>query len=327
MAKQQRRLASGALESDIFAIALADIDPDPQQPRQTFSESRLLELSESFSKDRVRFPITVRAHPEFPGRFLLIKGERRWRAAKRAGLTRLPVILEYADDLKALEMQLTAIVMREDVHHLERGAAAFRLLSLYARDWNLPLPLENILELMAAQDRQEPAHKRKSRADDAVLVFIAEQGPRIRGLIKLYARSELRHFFQSVVQMRLRAPDVFKAAITHNLGVRVTSALATVQDPVVRAELTTQAASAGWSHSQTKRAVLERRPKPKTLGDERLNEVQRKEVQQTLKFVRDVLQNYNTYDQATQAELNPLMRKMKEILERHKSADMSAKNQ
>jgi ParB-like chromosome segregation protein Spo0J len=315
MAKQKRRLATVTPESETFTVALADIDPDPQQPRRTHSEPRLRELTESVAEDRVRFPVTLREHPEQPGRFMLVTGERRWLAAKRAGQTRIPAVLERADAAEALELQLISSALSEGLHHLERGAAVLELLRHRARAWNLPVPLEKVLELMAAQDRQEPSGKRKSRADDVVLVLIAQRGPEIRGPIKRYAGCELRHFFQTIVQMRLRAPDVFEAAVKSNLGVRVANELVAVNDPRDRADLTKRAVLEGWSHAQTRRAVKAIQPQPKpNLG-----------LKRELGLLRNLSRTYSKLNETTRSELNPALRKIEAILKRHESADMSAK--
>ncbi|MBP8197286.1 MAG: ParB/RepB/Spo0J family partition protein [Chromatiaceae bacterium] len=74
-------------------VALSLIDPDPHQPRTSFDELRLDTLAASVAAQGVIEPLIVSLHPETPGRYLLVAGERRWRAAGMAGLTTVAVVI------------------------------------------------------------------------------------------------------------------------------------------------------------------------------------------------------------------------------------------
>src|SRR5258708_2419915 len=89
------------------SIILAPIDkvrPNPNQPRREFEPGAMMELTQSIERDGIIQPIIVRRVAS--GDFEIIAGERRWRAAKTAGLTRVPVIPRTADDQKVLELAL-----------------------------------------------------------------------------------------------------------------------------------------------------------------------------------------------------------------------------
>lgn len=101
--------------SDIEAleIPLFLIDPDPDQPRDSFDEMRLDELAMSITAQGIIEPLVVSTHPERTGRYMLVAGERRWRAARMAGLTRVPVVLRDLPQEQRLAAQLEEIAPEE----------------------------------------------------------------------------------------------------------------------------------------------------------------------------------------------------------------------
>jgi ParB family transcriptional regulator, chromosome partitioning protein len=111
----------GSDEGGAQQIDLSDIVPDPEQPRRVFDEDKLRSLSESITAQGVLQPITVQPK-NADGKHLIIMGERRWRAAQRAGLTRIPAIVREATaELRAI--QLTENVQRADLTTLEIALA------------------------------------------------------------------------------------------------------------------------------------------------------------------------------------------------------------
>jgi len=107
-------------------IAVNAIDPNPNQPRVHFDEASLAELSASISAIGVLQPILVR--PDDNGRYQLIAGERRWRAASRAGLQMIPAIVRVTDDVSSVEQALVENLHRQDLTPLEEAAAYQQLL-------------------------------------------------------------------------------------------------------------------------------------------------------------------------------------------------------
>ena len=105
------------------------IEPSPYQPRTRFREEALEELSRSIQASGIIQPLVVRP---IGSRFQLIAGERRWRAAQRAGLTKVAVIVRQASDELALEMTLVENIQREDLNAIE-AARAFELLMAEAQ--------------------------------------------------------------------------------------------------------------------------------------------------------------------------------------------------
>jgi ParB family chromosome partitioning protein len=112
---------TGPLQIDIDLI-----EPSPFQPRTRFREEALEELMRSIQASGIIQPLVVRP---IGNRFQLIAGERRWRAAQRAGLTKVPVIARQVSDELALEMTLVENIQREDLNAIEAARAFERLMA------------------------------------------------------------------------------------------------------------------------------------------------------------------------------------------------------
>lgn len=115
-----------AATSGLRDIEISAIDPNPHQPRVHFDEDTLSELSASIRAIGLLQPILVR--PGKDGRYELIAGERRWRAATRAGLTVIPAIIRVTDDVSSVEQALVENLHRQDLTPLEEAAAYQQLL-------------------------------------------------------------------------------------------------------------------------------------------------------------------------------------------------------
>lgn len=109
------------------AIAIASISPNPRQPRHKPEEAGIQALAESIRKHGVLQPLIVSEQPRQPGRYHLVAGERRWRAARMAGLETVPATVVTTDDRGQLELALVENLQRTDLGPLER-ARAFRAL-------------------------------------------------------------------------------------------------------------------------------------------------------------------------------------------------------
>lgn len=111
----------------LVEIPLADITPNPHQPRMLFDEESLAELTASVQQIGVLQPILVRPAESGSG-YELIAGERRWRAAGRAGLPTVPAIVRTSDDLTSVEQALVENLHRQDLTALEEAAAYQQLI-------------------------------------------------------------------------------------------------------------------------------------------------------------------------------------------------------
>lgn len=108
------------------------LEPSPFQPRLDMDETRLDELTASIESQGLLQPILVRPHPEHEGRYQIIAGERRWRAAQRAGLHEVPVHVRQLEDAEALAAALVENLQRADLNAIEEAEGLRRLLSEYA---------------------------------------------------------------------------------------------------------------------------------------------------------------------------------------------------
>ncbi|MBV9076744.1 MAG: ParB/RepB/Spo0J family partition protein [Methylobacteriaceae bacterium] len=102
---------------------------NPRNPRTSFDEEELDALAASIRERGIIQPIIVRALPNLPDVFEIIAGERRWRAAQRAGLHDVPVVAVVADDKQALELAIIENVQRQDLNVLEEAAGYERLIA------------------------------------------------------------------------------------------------------------------------------------------------------------------------------------------------------
>lgn len=102
-------------------IAIDLIDGNPRQPRKTFRDAELDELATSLRRHGLIQPIVVRPSPNDPGRFEIVAGERRWRAAQRAGLHEVPAVVNELDDREVLELAIIENVQRVDLDAIEEG--------------------------------------------------------------------------------------------------------------------------------------------------------------------------------------------------------------
>jgi len=94
---------------------------NPDQPRRTFKEDDLEDLANSIREKGVLQPILVRPAPDAPGEYQIVAGERRWRAAQRAGLRAVPIMIRELDDLAVLEIGIIENVQRADLNAIEEA--------------------------------------------------------------------------------------------------------------------------------------------------------------------------------------------------------------
>lgn len=110
-------------------LPVAALEPGPFQPRMSIADASLDELTASIRQQGVLQPILVRPHPERPGLFQIIGGERRWRAAQDAGLHEVPVFVRDLDDRAALAAALVENLQRQDLDPIEEAEGYNRLAS------------------------------------------------------------------------------------------------------------------------------------------------------------------------------------------------------
>ncbi len=197
---------SGKQSNGIRDVPVDRIDANPNQPRLTFDEDTLLELAASITEHGVLQPILVR--PGAAGRYQLIAGERRWRAAKIAGLRQIRAIIEEIDDETALEIAIIENLQREDLSPLdealmyermttEHGYSLRKLAQKLGKDKGY---IENRLRLAdAPTEIKQLVSLRKDTLSHAYELLKVEDPRKRRKLAEQVARGEL-----SLVKLRER---------------------------------------------------------------------------------------------------------------------------
>ena len=113
--------------ADRRSLPITFLAPGPFQPRQAMPEEALDELADSIRKHGILQPILVRPTPEMADRYQIIAGERRWRAAQRAGLHEVPVHIRSLDDVSAMAAALIENLQRQDLNAIEEAEGLRRL--------------------------------------------------------------------------------------------------------------------------------------------------------------------------------------------------------
>ncbi len=116
-----------AESSEFLELPIEQIDPNPYQPRRHFDEEAIDSLTASIRELGVLQPILVR-RAEGGGRYELVAGERRWRCARRAGLTHIPAVVRQIDDVTSLAEAVVENIQRQDLNPLEEAAAYRQLI-------------------------------------------------------------------------------------------------------------------------------------------------------------------------------------------------------
>ncbi len=122
------------VETKINKLSLIDIVPNKYQPRKIFEKKNLDELTESIRERGVIQPIIVRETNLNNSKYEIIAGERRWLAARGAGLHEIPVVVTEADDLKSLEFAIVENVQRHDLNAIEEAEGYKRLIDEFSYD-------------------------------------------------------------------------------------------------------------------------------------------------------------------------------------------------
>ena len=116
----------------IQTLPVADLETSPYQPRRVFNQDAIDDLVESVRTKGVLQPLIVRPRNDLSGKYEIVGGERRWRAAQIAGLTEVPVVIKKLSDREALEVALIENLQRQDLNALEEAEGYRRLMDEFA---------------------------------------------------------------------------------------------------------------------------------------------------------------------------------------------------
>ena len=188
-------------------LAVSDIEPRRDQPRKTFDPESLSSLADSIAANGLIQPIIVRPS-ESSALYSIVAGERRWRAARMAGLSEVPVVIIDADDRKAAEYALVENIQREDLNPIEEAEGLKSLIE----DYNLT---------------QEQAAKRvgKSRAAIANALRLLELPDEVISLVGHKSLSAGHARALLGLNDKTLIPDAAKTIVGHELSVRAAEEL------------------------------------------------------------------------------------------------------
>lgn len=153
-------------QQDVTTLRISQIEPNPNQPRRTFEEASLQQLADSIAIHGVIQPIAVRRGKN-EGFYEIIAGERRWRAAKLAGVVTIPAVILELDDAAAAQAALIENIQREDLNPVEEAKAYQTLLDTYG------MTQENLAKQLGKSRSQITNMLRLLDLDEAILQALA----------------------------------------------------------------------------------------------------------------------------------------------------------
>ncbi|GAF13102.1 chromosome (plasmid) partitioning protein ParB [Bacillus sp. JCM 19045] len=189
-------------EEKITFISIEEARPNPYQPRKTFSEESLAELSDSIKEHGILQPITVRK--SIKG-YEIVMGERRMRAAKKAGLKEIPVIIQELDENGMMEIALIENLQREDLNPIEEAIAYEKLMS------HTNSTQEQVAKRLGKSRPHIANHMRLLQLPKVVQEFISVGKLSMghgRALLGLHDKDKLTHLLEKVLQEKLSVREV-----------------------------------------------------------------------------------------------------------------------
>jgi ParB family transcriptional regulator, chromosome partitioning protein len=222
-------------------VALDQLDPNPFQPRSTIDPAALDELAQSIRARGILQPLLVRPHPTKPGRFQIIAGERRWRAAGAAGVHEVPTLVREMADTDAAAIALVENLQRQDLSAIDEAEGYERLISQFGltqesvgqsigksrshvsnmlRLLNLPAPVKEALRngiISAGHARALLAHPEPETA----MRDVVSRQMSVRQTEALAARSQVSEASQPTRPDRNPDVSAIERQMAENLGLRV----------------------------------------------------------------------------------------------------------
>lgn len=194
-------------DATIKEVSVESIEPNPNQPRREFDEEALGELAESVRSVGVLQPIVVR--PIGHDRYEIIAGERRWRAAKMAGIERVPVVVRTSDDTDSLALALIENLQRQDLQALEAAAAYAVLIERFG------LTQEAVAERVGKSRSSIANALRLLRLPQEIQQGLAEgkitEG-HARALLQFETQAEMLAVYRRILEKDLTVRDVERLA-------------------------------------------------------------------------------------------------------------------
>src|SRR5215204_109279 len=215
---------------ELLDLDLDLIEPNSEQPRTRFTEENLNELAQSIRVNGIVQPIVVRRRGE---RYQIVAGERRWRAAQRAGLQKIPAVVKDVSDEKLLELALVENIQRQELNPIEEAKAYKNLIN------NIGLTQEMVAERVGKNRTVITTSLRLLKLPDEIQKLIEEEkisAGHGRALLMIDNIDAQKRIARTVMEMSLSVRETEKLVKRLNRGDEQTGAK-TVSKPKVDANI------------------------------------------------------------------------------------------
>lgn len=190
---------------ELLDIDVELIEPNPEQPRSRFTEENLEELAQSIRVNGIIQPIVVRRRG---GNYQIVAGERRWRAAQRAGIDKIPSIIKEVNDDKLLEIALIENIQRHELNAIEEAKAYRKLVE------NLGLTQEMIAERVGKNRTVITTHLRLLKLPEDIQTLVEEEkitAGHARALLMTDSEELQKEIADKIIELSLSVRDTEKA--------------------------------------------------------------------------------------------------------------------
>ena len=183
-------------------ISIADLQRNKYQPRTIFDEEKLIELSSSIKENGVIQPIAVRPNKYEPGKYEIVAGERRWLAAQKAGLNKVPVVVLDIDDQTSLEVAIVENVQRQDLNVIEEAKGYQKLIKEFGYDH------EKISKFMS-KSRSHISNTLRLLTLPEDIIGLIEEGKLTAGQVRpLIGMANASEIAENIVNKKVNAREV-----------------------------------------------------------------------------------------------------------------------
>ena len=183
-------------------IPIADLQRNKYQPRTIFDEEKLIELSLSIKENGVIQPIAVRPNKYEPGKYEIVAGERRWLAAQKAGLNKVPVVVLDIDDQTSLEVAIVENVQRQDLNVIEEAKGYQKLIKEFGYDH------EKISKFMS-KSRSHISNTLRLLTLPEDIIGLIEEGKLTAGQVRpLIGMANASEIAENIVNRKVNAREV-----------------------------------------------------------------------------------------------------------------------
>lgn len=185
------------INDDVRKIDINEIEPYLEQPRKFFNQEKLQDLAESIKKHGIIQPIIIKKESDS---YKIVAGERRWRAAKLAGLTKIPVVIKALNDQEMMEIALIENIQREDLNVIEEALAFKELIDKYKLTHNelskiigkSRVAITNTIRLLKLSEvAKEALIQKKITEGHARLLVTVESQEKQKEILKLIEEKKL----------------------------------------------------------------------------------------------------------------------------------------